>query len=94
MIEKKKAIPIYKYYLYSILIMATILTFLRIYFYFFQDPFFSYNRDIDFNTLYVFMESGLVNYYNTDSIGGFRAYYLYYWYFLFYPIYLFPVHVG
>ncbi len=92
--EEKKSTPIHVYYIYSIIIIAIFLTILRIIFYFYQDSFFSYNRDIDFKTLYVFMENGLANYYNTGSIGGFRAYYLYFWYFLFYPIYLLPINIG
>ena len=40
------------------------------------------------------MDNGLIDYYNASSIGGFRAYYLYYWYFLFFPIYILPLEIG
>lgn len=91
---EKRVVPVYMYYVYSILTITVILTILRIVFYFYQDPFFSYNRDIDFRTLHVFMENGLINYYEADSIGGFRAYYLYHWYFIFFPVYILPIEVG
>ncbi len=94
-IKKGKGVkPPYFYYVTSIIVVTIILVMLRVVFYFFDDAFFAYNRDIDFETLYILMDNGLMDYYKESSIGGFRAYYLYFWYFLFFPIYLFPFEIG
>ncbi|MHA1491076.1 MAG: hypothetical protein ACTSRI_15685 [Promethearchaeota archaeon] len=92
--REKIVFPYYKYYAHSIVLMTIILTILRIIFYFFEIPFFTIFRDIDLITLRDWTNNGLVNYYSSSSIRGFRAIYLYYWNFIYYPIYIIPLEIG
>jgi len=82
-------------------ILGLTLTFiiLRILIYFFDFPFlFELSKDIDFELLYKGNLQGLVNFYDDVTISGwfqpFPPYYLYFFYFLFLPINLFPLEVG
>ena len=91
---KQSGRPMYKYYIYGIIIGTAILIILRIIFYFDPSSRFAQLRDVDYKTLYDFIDGGLPNYYNQVSIGNYRPIYLYYWYFIFYLFYLMPLDIG
>ncbi len=75
--------------------MAVILEILRIVLQvYFSDSRYTLLRDVDYKTLYDLMHNGLVEYYKHSTIEDFRALYLYFWYFIFYPFYLMPIDVG
>jgi hypothetical protein len=44
-------------------------------------------KDIDFKILIEGMDNGLIDFYNTVDISDWPPYYLYFWYFLFFPVY-------
>ncbi|MFX1418682.1 MAG: glycosyltransferase 87 family protein [Promethearchaeota archaeon] len=47
-------------------------------------------KDIDFKILIEGMNNGLINFYNPVAISDWPPYYLYFWYFIFFPIYMLP----
>ncbi len=51
-------------------------------------------KDIDFYILIEGMDNGLIDFYNDILISDWPPYYLYFWYFIFYPIYLIPPIIG
>ncbi|MHA1283233.1 MAG: glycosyltransferase 87 family protein [Promethearchaeota archaeon] len=83
------------YYYFGIAVVVVLLTILRIIFGLSENlNEFERLRDIDFQTLRDHSDRGLINYYNGASYRGFRAIYLYYWYFIFFPVYLLPFEIG
>jgi len=86
---------LHRYYIAGIIGITIILIILRILFNLsgiYNEQVFL--RDVDFKTLYDLEGNGLIEYYDYPSIAGFRALYLWFWYFLFYPIYLLPIGIG
>ena len=51
-------------------------------------------EDVDYRTLHDLLTHGVFEYYDHASIGGFYAIYLYYWTFIFYPIFILPIDIG
>jgi hypothetical protein len=47
-------------------------------------------KDIDFKILIAGMDNTLINFYDPVPISDWPPYYLYFWYFIFYPIYIIP----
>jgi len=94
MIEKKST-PIYLYFIIVLIIITLGLIVLRILLYFYS--IISYvddNKDIDYLILIEGMKNGLIHFYDSVKISKWPPYYLYFWYFLFFPMYLLPVEVG
>ena len=92
-----------KIFVILILIISVVLTIFRLAFYFIDsfpssDNSFLYlmvrNRDLNFRTLYNLMDNGLIEYYQENPITGDKAKYLYFWYFIFYPMYLIPYGIS
>ncbi|MHA1459345.1 MAG: glycosyltransferase family 87 protein [Promethearchaeota archaeon] len=56
------------------------------------------SRDVDFEILLLGLKNGLVNFYDPTplppGVPDWPPYYLYFWYFIFYPMSLFPLEVG
>ena len=80
------------YYINGIIIITIVLIVLRIIFYFLRSDanlIITGGRDADFILIKGMMDSGLVNFYNNT-----RMPYLYYWYFIFYPVYILPTPIG
>jgi hypothetical protein len=86
--------PIYLYYVYGIIIITVIIFILRIIINFGANWRFSELSDVDYRTLYDLMKGGLPEYYNQVTIAGYRAIYLYFWYFIFYPFSVIPLEIG
>ncbi|MFX1478729.1 MAG: glycosyltransferase 87 family protein [Promethearchaeota archaeon] len=83
--------PIHKYFMYLFVIITVLFVILRILLYFFDiSPWIKATKDIDFKILLEGMNNGLVHFYDPISISNWPPYYLYFWYFLFFPIYILP----
>jgi hypothetical protein len=86
------------FHLYIICIFAgitIILIELRIFLTFFEiSEWMQATKDIDFYILLEGMDNGLIDFYNPVAISDWPPYYLYFWYFLFFPIYLIPPFIG
>ena len=84
-VEEKSSLPLY--FICFFTIITIILIILRI---FYLDMFEWVNetKDIDFKILIEGMNNGLVNFYDPVAISDWPPYYLYFWYFLFFPVYL------
>ena len=93
--DPREGRTLHLYYIAGIIGVAIILIIMRIIFDL-SETFYELSllRDVDFKTLYDLQENGLFEYYDHPSIAGFRALYLYFWYFLFYPVYLLPPEIG
>jgi hypothetical protein len=52
------------------------------------------NRDLNFKTNYKLMQNGIIHYYDDHALIDERAFYLYFWYFIFYPFYLLPLDIS
>lgn len=52
------------------------------------------SKDYDFILLLEGMDNGLVNFYDPIPRRDWPPYYLYFWYFIFYPIYIMPFEIG
>ncbi len=77
-----------------ITVTITLITF-RILFSLFEFPqIIETAKDYDYNLLIRGMDNGLVNFYDPVEGSDWPPYYLYFWYFLFYPMYLLPVEIG
>ena len=89
--ENQKEYPIHKYFIYIFIIISLSFIILRIFLYFFEIlPWIKETKDIDFKILLEGMENGLINFYDDITISDWPPYYLYFWYFLFFPIYILP----
>ncbi|MHA2180692.1 MAG: glycosyltransferase family 87 protein [Promethearchaeota archaeon] len=78
---------IQKYVIYLLAIITIFFIILRILLYFFDIlPWIKETKDIDFKILLEGMDNGLVNFYDDVAISDWPPYYLYFWYFLFFPI--------
>ncbi len=86
-VEEKSSLPLY--FICFFTIITIILIILRI---FFLDVFEWVNetKDIDFKILIEGMNNGLVNFYEHPEELKWPPYYLYFWYFIFYPVYVIP----
>jgi len=80
---------------YIFIIITTALIILRIISIFYEiSPWVEATRDIDFKILIEGMDNGLINFYEEISITDWPPYYLYFWYFLFFPIYIIPFNIS
>ena len=92
--ENRKEYPIHIYFIYIFIIITIFLIILRIFFYFFEIiPWIKQTKDIDFKILLEGMENGLINFYEHPEGLKWPPYYLYFWYFLFFPIYILPFNI-
>jgi len=90
--ELKEKNQLLSYYIYCIIIITVVLIVVRILFYFLKSEsnlIITGGRDADFILIKGMMDSGLVNYYNDT-----RMPYLYFWYFIFFPVYILPTTIG
>lgn len=82
---------IQKFIIYLLAIITIFFIILRIFLYFFDiSPWIKETKDIDFKILLEGMNNGLTNFYNDVPISDWPPYYLYFWYFLFFPIKIIP----
>ncbi len=80
---------------YIFVIITITLIFIRIISIFYEiSPWVEATRDIDFKILIEGMDNGLINFYDEISIIKWPPYYLYFWYFLFFPIYIIPFNIS
>ncbi|MHA2185361.1 MAG: glycosyltransferase 87 family protein, partial [Promethearchaeota archaeon] len=89
----EKEYPIHIYFIYLFIIISVVFIALRILLYFFEiSPWIQDTKDIDFKILLEGMKNGLTNFYDPITITGWPPYYLYFWYFLFFPVYIIPTN--
>jgi hypothetical protein len=85
--EEKSSIPLYFIGIFTAITIVLIM--IRIFFLgtleWIQET-----KDIDFKILIEGMNNGLINFYNPVPISDWPPYYLYFWYFIFFPIYIIP----
>ena len=93
--NKQKEFPIHLYFILALIGITILFMVFRIILYFYSiDPYIDRNKDVDFIILIEGMKNGLINFYDPVEISDWPPYYLYFWYFLFFPIYLIPVEIG
>ena len=91
--EENHSIQLFFMYIFSIITGSLII--IRIISYFFEiSPWVEATKDIDFKILIEGMDNGLIDFYDPISISDWPPYYLYFWYFLFFPIYIMPFNVS
>lgn len=91
-----------KRYIIFVIITTLILFCFRIVFYYFQDELSGFffmdllmkNRDLNFKTNYDLMHNGVFQYYEENPLLDQKAIYLYFWYFIFYPVYILPYEIS
>ncbi len=88
--KEKSSIPLY---FISFFIIITIIQIIIRIFFLDISEWVSETKDIDFKIFIEGMDNGLINFYNDVSISDWPPYYLYFWYFLFSPIYL-PIYLN
>ena len=89
LINEEERHPIHLYFIYLFIIITIAFIILRILLNLFLiSDWIQKTKDIDFYILIEGMDNGLVNFYNTTGITHWPPYYLYFWYFIFYPIYI------
>ena len=90
--KDEKEYPIHKYVIYIISLISISYLILRILLYYFDIlPWIKETKDIDFKILIEGMDNGLINFYDDVAISKWPPYYLYFWYFLFFPVYIIPI---
>jgi hypothetical protein len=83
------------YFIYIFIIITIALIILRIFLSFFViSDWIQETKDVDFNILIAGMNNGLINFYDPVPISDWPPYYLYFWYFIFFPIYIIPPIIG
>jgi hypothetical protein len=91
----EKEYPIYLYFVFGLIGITIGFIILRILiFYFNTGPYIARNKDVDYFILIEGMKNGIVNFYNPIDKAVWPPYYLYFWYFLFFPMYLIPIEIG
>ena len=85
--EEKSSIPLYFICLFTIITLILII--LRLFFLDVSD-WIQETKDIDFKILIEGMENGLIDFYDPVAISDWPPYYLYFWYFIFFPVYIIP----
>jgi len=89
--NEEEKYPLHLYFIYFFTIITITLIILRIFLHFYViSEWIQKTKDIDFYILIEGMDNGLVDFYNTVGITHWPPYYLYFWYFIFYPIYIIP----
>jgi len=87
--------PFHLIFIISLIIITIILTIMRIFLYFNESNYFiNSRRDYDFIILREGIKNGLINFYDPIEGSAWPPYYLYFWYFIFYPMYLIPIEIG
>jgi hypothetical protein len=98
-VENTSFAPLKKYFIFIIIAITIVLIALRILIDLFEFPeLMEISRDIDFFILQEGFKNGLINFYDPidlpEDIPNWPPYYLYYWYFVFFPIGIIPFNIG
>jgi hypothetical protein len=95
-LSKQEEKSSFQLYIICIFVGITIILIeLRIFLNFFEiSEWMQSTKDIDFYILIEGMDNGLIDFYNDILISDWPPYYLYFWFFIFYPIYLIPPVIG
>jgi hypothetical protein len=89
--EQEERSLIHLYFIYLFIIIAITLIILRVFLYFFEiSEWIQLTKDIDFKILIAGMDNNLINFYDPVPISDWPPYYLYFWFFIFYPVYIIP----
>ncbi|MFX1327167.1 MAG: glycosyltransferase family 87 protein [Promethearchaeota archaeon] len=93
-IDDEEKLKLSQYFIYFFIIITIFLITLRILLYFFEmSEWIQETKDIDFKILIEGMKNGLLNFYDDVAISDWPPYYLYFWYFIFLPIFLIPNNI-
>jgi hypothetical protein len=91
----QKEYPLHQLFICVFMTISITLITLRVLLFLFEFPeLIETSKDYDFCLLLKGMDNGLVNFYNPIPGCDWPPYYLYFWYFIFYPIYLMPFEIG
>lgn len=86
---------IHRYFIWIFIAITLIMIIIRILTYFMDlGEYVMETKDIDYKILMEGMDNGLINFYDPITISEYPPYYLYFWYFMFYPMYLIPIEIG
>ncbi|MFX0038108.1 MAG: glycosyltransferase family 87 protein [Promethearchaeota archaeon] len=89
--EQEERSLIHLYFIYLFIIITITLIILRVFLYFFEiSEWIQLTKDIDFKILIAGMDNNLINFYDPVPISDWPPYYLYFWFFIFYPVYIIP----
>ncbi len=89
--NEEEKYPLHLYFIGFFIVITIALILLRILLYSFEiSKWIQNTKDIDFKILIAGMDNGLINFYDPVAISDWPPYYLYFWYFIFYPIYIIP----
>ncbi|MFW9827905.1 MAG: glycosyltransferase family 87 protein [Candidatus Thorarchaeota archaeon] len=83
-LDKKSSLPLYFISFFTIITIVLIIV--RIFF-LGMSEWVQETKDIDFKILIEGMNNGLINFYDPVAISDWPPYYLYFWYFIFFPVY-------
>ncbi|MHA2324907.1 MAG: hypothetical protein ACXACB_05885, partial [Promethearchaeota archaeon] len=87
----EREIPLYRYVIYILAAITVSFIIIRIISYFNDiTPWVKATKDIDFRILIEGMKNGLIDFYDYIPISNWPPYYLYFWYFIFFPIFIIP----
>ncbi|MBD3256227.1 MAG: DUF2029 domain-containing protein [Candidatus Lokiarchaeota archaeon] len=93
--EEEELYPLHKHFIHGYIFVTALMIGIRIFAYFApSEMWFLQEKDIDFRILLEGMSNGLFNFYDPIAISEFPPYYLYFWYFMFYPMTLIPWQIG
>jgi hypothetical protein len=91
--------PFYKYFIFFFILITILFIIVRILIIYNSLPYLiEISRDVDFDILIRGLNNGLIDFYKPiempPGIPDWPPYYLYFWYFMFFPMGLIPVEVG
>lgn len=89
-VEEKSSLPLY--FICFFTIITIILIILRIFFLDISE-WIQETKDIDFKILIEGMDNGLIHFYEHPEELKWPPYYLYFWYFIFFPLYIIPNNI-
>ncbi|MFX1395114.1 MAG: glycosyltransferase 87 family protein [Promethearchaeota archaeon] len=92
---KEREYPIHLYFILILIGITIAFMVLRVILQFYViNPYINRNKDVDYLILIEGMKNGLINFYDEVELSDWPPYYLYFWYFLFFPMYLIPIEIG
>ena len=92
---EEKEYQIHLYFIFGLIIITLTLIVIRILLYYYEiHPYIKESKDIDYLIFIEGMKNGLINFYDLIEFSDWPPYYLYFWYFIFFPMYLLPIEIG
>ncbi|MFX0071479.1 MAG: glycosyltransferase 87 family protein [Candidatus Hermodarchaeota archaeon] len=93
--NEKEKYPLHQLFICIFVLISIFLITFRILFNFFYFPeLIKISKDYDYRLLLKGMDNGLIHFYDPIDNYDWPPYYLYFWFFLFFPMYLMPFEIG